>query len=135
MARFNIPEIEFDITYARSGGAGGQNVNKVNSKAVLRWNVATCPFIPDDVRERFMAKYAARITADGDIVIHSSNHRDQPKNRAAAIARLHEMLDSVADAPVERVATEPTQRQKQKRLDSKKRDSRKKAERRRQIDW
>lgn len=135
MAAILIPRTEFEFTYARGGGPGGQNVNKVNSKAILRWNPTTSPSLPDDVRERFVARYGKRLTADGELVIHSHVHRDQPKNAEECIRRVQELVDSVAEAPKVREATEPTESQKAKRLDSKKRDGRKKAERRARIEW
>lgn len=135
MAAILIPRTEFEFTYARGGGPGGQNVNKVNSKAILRWNPTTSPSLPDDVRERFVARYGKRLTADGELVIHSHVYRDQPKNAEDCIRRVQELVDSVAEAPKVREATEPTESQKAKRLDSKKRDGRKKAERRARIEW
>jgi ribosome-associated protein len=133
MAAIQIPVDEFDITFARGSGPGGQNVNKVNSKAVLRWQVDVSPSLPEDVRARFFEKFASKITTDGAIVVQCHEYRDQPRNRAEAIRRVQEMVDSVAEPPKERVATEPTEGAKQRRLDGKKRDSRRKQERR--VRW
>jgi ribosome-associated protein len=135
MAIIQIPRTEFEFTYARGGGPGGQNVNKVNSKAILRWNPTTSPSLADDVRERFVARFGNKLTAEGELVIHCHVHRDQPKNTEECIRRVHDMVDAVAVAPKEREATEPTESQKNKRLDSKKRDGRRKAERRARIEW
>jgi ribosome-associated protein len=65
--RIQIPLDEFEFTYARSGGPGGQNVNKVNSKAILRWNLVGSPALPDDVRERFLETFGTRVLATGEV--------------------------------------------------------------------
>ena len=65
--QLQIPLAEFEITFARSSGPGGQNVNKVNSKAVLRWAVRSSPSLPEAVRQRFLQKYANRLTDRGRI--------------------------------------------------------------------
>src|SRR5271170_1923369 len=106
--QLRIPLDEFSFTFARSGGPGGQNVNKVNSKAVMRWPVATSTSLPDAVRYRFMAKYAARITADGELVLTSQKYRDQSRNIDDCLEKLTAMITSVAVAPVPRKSTKPT---------------------------
>ncbi len=63
-----------------SGGPGGQNVNKVNSKAIMRWFVGTSRRLPGDVRARFMGKYANRINEDGELILVSQKYRDQSRN-------------------------------------------------------
>jgi ribosome-associated protein len=108
------------FTYARSSGAGGQNVNKVNSKAVLRWNPNASVAMPAAVRARFLAKFAGKLTGDGELIIMSDSFRDQGRNAADCIERLREMISSVWVAPKKRKATKPTFGSKQRRLKSKK---------------
>src|SRR5579883_890896 len=69
--RLRIPEDEFTWTFVRSGGPGGQNVNKVASKAVLRWNVVASHSLPPDVKARLLAQQRRRLTATGEIVLSS----------------------------------------------------------------
>jgi ribosome-associated protein len=125
-----IPPAEFEFTYARSSGPGGQNVNKVNSKAVLRWQATKSPSLPEAVRTRFLAKYGSRLTGDGELLITSERYRDQPRNIDDCLEKLREMLLSVAVAPKKRKKTKPSRASKERRLDSKKRDSSKKQSRR-----
>ncbi len=66
-SRLQIPLSEFEFTYARSSGPGGQNVNKVNSKALLRWPVRQSPSLTAEVRERFLRRFASRLTNEGGI--------------------------------------------------------------------
>src|SRR5215472_8451679 len=79
--RLRIPEDEFSWTFVRSGGPGGQNVNKVASKAVLRWNVVASPSLSDDIKARLQQQQRRRITGDGDLLITSQRYRDQERNR------------------------------------------------------
>ena len=103
--RISIPFTEFDFTFARSGGPGGQNVNKVNSKVTLRWDVEKSPTLPPDVLARFRAKYPRRMTKDGELVMHSQRYRDQGRNvtKGAAMAKLAatEGAQQVIDAAVQ----------------------------------
>jgi len=121
-----IPMEEFRFSYARSSGPGGQNVNKVNSKVVLRWPATENRSLPEPVRNRFLAKHASRLTKDGDLVIHAERFRDAPKNRDDGLARLRAMLLSVASTPKKRKPTKPTKGSVRRRLDEKKRKSEKK---------
>ncbi len=126
-----IPLSEFSFTFARSGGPGGQNVNKVNSKAILRWPVNTSPSLPDAVKARFITKYASRLTIEGELVLSSQRYRDQPGNIDDCLAKVTEMLMSVATRPVLRKATKPTMSSTIKRVDTKVQNSKKKQQRRR----
>jgi ribosome-associated protein len=128
--RIQIPFTEFDFSFSRSGGPGGQNVNKVNSKVTLRWNITKSPTLPGDVRERFVQKYRRRITTDGELVMHSERYRDQGRNVADCLEKLRELLLEVAVAPKKRKPTKPTKGSKERRLKDKRAASERKARRR-----
>ena len=100
-----IPDDEFLWSYVRSGGPGGQNVNKVASKAVLRWDVAASPNLPEDVKARLRSQEANRITADGKLVLTSQRYRDQERNRQDCLDKLREMIASAATRPKTRRKT------------------------------
>lgn len=129
-ARLRIPAAEFAWSFARSGGPGGQNVNKVNSKAILRWAVMTSPSLSDDVRQRFLSAYASRLTTEGELVLASDEHRDQPQNIAACYEKLAAMLQAVLVPPKKRKPTKPSAGSKRRRLEAKQRQSVKKESRR-----
>ncbi len=125
-----IPLAEFEFTYVRASGPGGQNVNKVNSKAQLRWPVVASPSLPDDVRERFLSRYASRLTSGGDLVITSQRFRDQGKNVADCLEKLRAMLAAIASAPRRRKKRKPSRAAIQRRLDDKRHRSQAKLRRR-----
>jgi ribosome-associated protein len=129
--RILIPYTEFDFTFARSGGPGGQNVNKVNSKVTLRWSITRSSTLPSDVFARFRAKYHRRITKDGDLVMTSQRYRDQGRNVADCLEKLRGLLLEVAVAPRKRKPTRRTKGSVQRRLNDKKQQSVKKQNRRR----
>lgn len=121
-----IPHEEFRFTFVRSSGPGGQNVNKVATKAQMRWDVAGSPSLIKGVRERFQAKYHRRITKEGELVMTSQRYRDQAKNILDCHEKLREMLASVAAAPVVRKKTKPSRASKERRIKEKRnRSSRK----------
>jgi ribosome-associated protein len=125
-----IPLSEIEFSFARSSGPGGQNVNKVNSKAWLRWPVLASPSLPPAVRERFLAKYGSRVTADGDLLLASQRHRDQGRNVADCLEKLRAMLFEAARPPVRRKKTKPSRGSITRRLEGKRQKSRKKQGRR-----
>jgi ribosome-associated protein len=125
-----IPDSELRLSFARSGGPGGQTVNKVSSKAVLHWDVLGSPSLPPDVRARFVEAYPTRITNAGEVVIHSDEFRDQPKNIQASYDKLRGMIVAVLRPPKKRRATKPTKGSKVRRLKEKKQRSETKAGRR-----
>ena len=115
-----IPERELDFSFARASGPGGQNVNKVSSKATLRFAAADSPSLPPDVKERLLAAFQSRLTKEGELVISSQESRDQPRNIEICLAKLREMILSVAKAPKKRRATKPSRGSKLRRLKAKK---------------
>ncbi len=126
----SIPMSEFDISYARSPGPGGQNVNKVNSKVILRWDVTNTKHLPAHVRKRFLVQWRTRVTKSGHVVIHSHRFRDQPRNYADCMNKIREMIRAATVVPKKRKATKPSAGSKRRRLESKKRNSQRKQNRR-----
>ena len=129
-SRLQIPLREFTFTYARSSGPGGQNVNKLSTKAILRWPVRTSKSLPDAVRARFMAKYGNKITMDGDLLITSQRTRDAGRNTADCLEKLRRILSIVAEPPKTRRPTKPTKSSIHRRLEHKRRKSGRKQQRR-----
>ena len=128
--QISIPLDEFRWDYARSGGPGGQNVNKVNSKAQLRWNPAASPSLPEPVRARLLAALGARLTGDGDLLITSQTSRDQARNAEACLEKLRDLVRSAARPPRPRRPTRPTRASRQRRAADKTRRSETKRSRR-----
>ncbi len=130
----SIPISEFAFSFARSPGPGGQNVNKVNSKAILKWQVQRSASLPEDVRARLIALVGRRLGKDGVLTIVSHRFRDQSRNVSDCLEKLRDVLIRAAEPPQRRKPTRPTRGARQRRLESKRRQSHKKSERRRRGD-
>ena len=113
-----VAEGEVEISAIRSQGAGGQNVNKVSSAVHLRFDIRASS-LPDAVKERLLALRDSRITQEGVLVTKAQTTRSQEQNRAEAMQRLQEIVDSVAVPPRRRRPTKPTFASKQRRLEGK----------------
>ena len=128
-ARIAIPRSELRFTFVRSSGPGGQNVNKVASKAVLRWSVATSPSLPDDVRGRLRTRVARQINDRGELVLTSQRYRDQSRNIDDCLEKLRSLVASAAKTPRVRKKTKPSKASRERRLTHKREASEKKQRR------
>lgn len=113
-----VRETEVVISAVRSSGAGGQNVNKVSSAIHLRFDIRASS-LPAPVKARLLAMKDQRITREGVIIIKSQQHRSQEMNRDAALARLNDLVNSVAVPPKPRRPTKPSRAAKKRRLEGK----------------
>ncbi len=116
-----IPDDEFEWSYARSGGPGGQNVNKVASKAVLRWDIARNTSIPADVKARLAQQQKRFFTIDAGVIITSQRYRDQERTREDCLEKLRAMIVQATFVPKARKKTRPTRGSQRVRLQDKKR--------------
>jgi ribosome-associated protein len=129
-ANIRIPESEFSWTFVRSGGPGGQNVNKVSSKAVLRWNLAATPSVPEDVKSRLRTQQRRRITTEGELLLNSQRYRDQGRNVQDCLEKLRTLILEATRVPKVRKPSRPSRGSREARLQEKRRRSQTKARRR-----
>lgn len=124
---FRLNRDQVDLTFSRSSGAGGQNVNKVNSKAEARWNIYYGePRLPEPVRRRFLERFRGRLDASGFVISVSELTRDRERNITDAIAKIENMVASVWEPPKPRIPTRPTRGSQLRRLSEKRKSSEKK---------
>lgn len=121
---------EFAFNTSRSSGAGGQNVNKVNTKVELRFHVATSAILTDEEKQLIMEKLATRINTDGELILVSQSERTQLKNKEKVILKFYELLTRALTPRKKRKATTPTHASQKKRLEEKKARSETKTQRR-----
>lgn len=118
-----IPRDKLDIKFVRSPGPGGQNVNKVSTKAELRFMVSEASWIPEPVRERFVELHRNRINKEGELVISCCEHRTQQSNLNEVIQKLSALLEDACFVPKERIETKVPEYAIEYRLKQKKRRS------------
>ena len=115
-----IPASELRVSFVRSGGPGGQNVNKVASKVQLRWTPAASAAFSDADRAWLLKKLASKLTSDGDLIVVSNLTRDQGRNRVDADAKLAAIVVAALVRPKKRRATKPSRAARERRVDEKK---------------
>jgi ribosome-associated protein len=118
-----VPSNELTVAFARSSGPGGQNVNKVNSKAMLRWNVRNSAAVAADVKLRFEACFPTRVNQAGEVLVSSEKHRDQGRNLADCYDKLRQLIQAALVKPRQRKKSRPTFGSIQDRLANKRHKS------------
>ena len=132
----SLDESEIDLSFIRSSGPGGQNVNKVSSAVQLRFDARRSPSLPNAVAIRLLKIAGKKASSEGVIVITANRHRTQEMNRKDAIDRLVDMVREATVVPKHRVKTKVSRASKAERLDSKKKRAGTKQTRRvRSGDW
>lgn len=115
-----IPAAELGWSASRSGGPGGQNVNKLSTRVSLRWSIADSSALDDARRARLLGKLASRLTKSGELVVHVDSSRSQLDNRREARRRLAEVVRAALHVAKKRRPTKPTKGSQRRRLASKK---------------
>ncbi len=128
-AQLEIPDAELELRTSRSSGPGGQNVNKLETRVTVRFDVAGSPSLDDEQRARIREALATRITKDGVLQVTSQRHRTQAANRDAATARLAELVADALEPERERRPTRVPRAARRRRLEAKRRRARLKKER------
>lgn len=124
-----LPLHEIRWTFSRSSGAGGQHVNKVSTRATLRWDLAQTEFISAEVRERFLHLWRSAISTAGELILNCEKFRSQQRNRDELLHRLRHMLEQAEKKPKIRIRTKVSKSAKERRLREKRRHAEKKSRR------
>ncbi|WP_016775670.1 alternative ribosome rescue aminoacyl-tRNA hydrolase ArfB [Anaerophaga thermohalophila] len=121
---------EFRFSASRSGGAGGQNVNKVNTKVELRFSIPESSILSDREKELLISRLSGKLTSKNELVITADNHRSQLKNKEEAVKRFYSLIRWGLRPVKRRIPTKPSKTVKEKRLETKRKHSEKKNRRR-----
>jgi len=117
---------EFEFATSRSSGPGGQNVNKVNTKVTLRWNIKDSTLLTPEEKELLLQKLSSRLTIDGILLITSQEKRSQLQNKEETLLKLDDLLKKALTKKKKRKATKPSKASMKNRLDKNKKHSDKK---------
>ena len=111
---------EFVFSASRSGGPGGQNVNKVSTKVELRFNIGNSAHLNDAEKQLLSGKLSNKINSEGELILVSQSERSQLKNKEKVVEKFYLLLDKALTPKKKRLRTSPTRASKEKRLEGKK---------------
>ncbi len=120
---------EMQFSMSRSSGAGGQHVNKVETRVELRFDIAGSQILTSSQKSLLMNRLTGKLTKDGVLIIASERTRSQSRNKADCVEKFHKLLEDASKPRKKRIATRPSLRSRKKRLENKKRHAQKKQDR------
>ncbi len=126
-----VPREKLQISFSRSSGPGGQNVNKVSTRAEVRFHLESADWLPVAVRKRLAGLYPRRLNRDGELIVVSSRYRSQGRNLEDCIEKLEAFIERAGKPPKRRVPTRKTRASNERRIEKKKRRGQVKSRRRR----
>jgi len=124
-----VPEEEIEISFGRSSGPGGQNVNRRDTKAILRWKIEDSTVFTDEEKDKIREVLANRINKEDILIVEAQKERMQLRNKEIALEKLNQLIEDALKPEEERIPTKPTKASKERRITGKKKTAQKKESR------